>query len=190
MEWINPNFLLAVHLCDGGKTLFRVERHLNTGQSLFCSENSSESKGKQIIYHSCQLPWHPGGGFISNYIIFYIVYFFQIHFTRKARSRKQIKTYHLSPASGVFPNPLSVCSTPCLQSHDSSLLLAVGGRRGQVSSSECATFFTMYVQSIIVFTCSIEMHLSYIYIQNHTIHLYCGESSFIPESCHSAIYLY
>ena len=127
---MNPNFLLEVHLCDGGKTLFGVERHLNTGQSLFCCENSSESKGKQIIYHSCQLPWHPGGGFISNYIIFYIVYFFQIHFTRKARSRKQIKTYHLSPASGVFPNPLSVCSAPCLQSHDSSLLLAVGGRRG------------------------------------------------------------
>ena len=112
------------------------------------------------------------------------------HTKSTARSRKQIKTNHLSPASGVFPNPLSVCSTPCLQSHDSSLLLAVGGRRGQVSSSECATYCTMYVQSIIVFTCSIEMHLSYIYLQNHTIHLYCGESSFIPESCHSAIYLY
>ena len=92
---MNPNFLLEVHLCDGGKTLFRVERHLNTGQSLFCSENSSESKGKQIIYHSCQLPWHPGGGFISNYIIFYIVYFFQIHFTRKALQDPESRSKHI-----------------------------------------------------------------------------------------------
>ena len=92
---MNPNFLLAVHLCEGGKTLFRVERHLNTGQSLFCCENSSESKGKQIIYHSCQLPWHPGGGFISNYIIFYIVYFFQIHFTRKALQDPESRSKHI-----------------------------------------------------------------------------------------------
>ena len=96
---------------------FKWKRHLNMGQWMFCWENSLESKGKQIIYHRCQVSWHHVSG-RNIHLIWFILY--GISYTQicnilhadNVRSRKPRKSNNLSLAS-VFGKALRAWSNPC-----------------------------------------------------------------------------